>query len=117
MIEEIKISTNSSNPNAEISASFGEIKLTFVMPEVFFQGNERRLDTNQLISFLEILKNYIQQKPGNFYLTTLCQSRKIDLEDLVLYVLEPDFMSFQTKSGIKYSSLTDMVIAISTGVI
>lgn len=117
LIENIKIGTNSSNPNAEIVTSFGEISLTFVMPPVFFQGNQRRQNADQLKSFLETIRDYIEKKPGQFYLTSLCQSQDIDLDDIVLYVLEPDFMSFQTRSGIVYSSLAKMVAAISTGAI
>ena len=39
------------------------------------------------------------------------------MEDIILYVLEPDFMSFQTKDGRDFDNLTSVIAAISTGVI
>lgn len=116
IIKEVKI-FKSDNPQAEIKTTFGDIHLTFVMPEPFFLGNERRLSVDQLIEYLYIIKKYVELHPNNLYLTTMCQSRKLDMEDIILYVLEPDFMSFQTENGRDFGTLTAVIAAISTGVI
>ncbi|MBO0445567.1 hypothetical protein JZO78_04355 [Enterococcus ureilyticus] len=116
IIKEVKI-FKSDNPQAEIKTVFGDIQITFVMPEPFFLGNERRLSVDQLIEYLEIIKKYVEAHPNEIYLTTMCQSRELDMEDIILYVLEPDFMSFQTKDGRDFETLTAVIAAISTGAI
>ncbi|HFM7022537.1 TPA: hypothetical protein ACG9W6_000929, partial [Enterococcus faecium] len=80
-------------------------------------SNERRLQVDQLIEYLSIIKNYVKKHPNYLFLTTMCQSRKLDMEDIILYILEPDFMSFQTMDGRDFSTLTSVIAAISTKVI
>lgn len=114
MIENITIYKDFSNPSAKIEASFENKSITFILPPVFFQGNQRGLSTDQLFSFLETIRDYFKDNPNQYYLTTLCQSQEIDLSNIVLYVLEPDFMSFQTLKGKTFESLTAIVAAITT---
>lgn len=114
LIEEILITENLTEPRAEVRASFDSIKLTFVMPPSFFFGNERRVAPDIILGYLKTVKEYVEKKPKKFYLTTLCQSQELDIENILLYILDPDFMMFQTKEGLAFDSLRSMVIAIST---
>lgn len=115
MIQEVLI-FDSDNPQAEIITSFDDIKITFVMPEPFFVGNERGIQKDQLIEYISILKDYIEAHPNSLYLNTMCQSQRLNMDDIVLDVLEPDFMAFQTESR-DFDTLTAVIAAISTGVI
>lgn len=116
-IEEIRIGSKKNEKYAEISGSLESVNITFVLPEEFFVGNERSLDSNQLLGYLEILKKYVETGSTDLYLTSLCQSRKIDMDDIVLYVLDPDFMCFQTLTGRDFPTLTTIIVAITTKVI
>ncbi|MFK4757273.1 hypothetical protein WKI11_12195 [Enterococcus avium] len=116
IIKEVSI-FDTNGPRAEIKTNFEDIKITFAMPEAFFVANERRLQTDQLIDYLSIIKKYVEKHSDYLFLTTMCQSRELDMEDIILYVLEPDFMSFQTKDGRDFDSLTSVIAAISTSVI
>ena len=116
IIKEVIIFENNV-PRAEIKAEFVDINITFVMPEAFFVSNERRLQSEQIIEYLSIIKNYVKKHSNYLFLTTMCQSQKLDMEDIVLYILEPDFMAFQTLDGKEFSTLTAVVAAISTKVI
>ncbi|HHK2085233.1 TPA: hypothetical protein ACQK7H_001092 [Enterococcus faecalis] len=107
---------DSDNPKAEIKSFFGDIKITFVMPEPFFVGNERRLQKEQLVEYLKLIKDYVKENPKKLYLTTMCQSEELDMENILLNVLDPDFMSFQTEDK-DFDSLTIVIAAITTGVI
>lgn len=86
------------------------------MPEPFFVGNERRLQKEQLVEYLKIIKDYVKENPKKLYLTTMCQSEELDMENILLNVLDPDFMSFQTEDK-DFDSLTIVIAAITTGVI
>ncbi|WP_205630758.1 hypothetical protein, partial [Enterococcus pernyi] len=84
------------------------------LPEAFFVSNERRLQVDDLIEYLSIIKKYVKAHSNYLFLTTMCQSRELDMEDITLYILEPDFMSFQTLDGKDFSTLTSVIAAIST---
>lgn len=114
LIKTIKLNDNIDNPSAEISASFEKVQLIFSMPEAFFKDNKRNLNSDQLISYLKTIKKYVEENPETLYLTTMCQSSDINLDNIVLSILEPDFMSFQTKNFKSYDSLFTVVSAIST---
>ncbi len=92
-------------------------QVIFELPPDFFTDTRRGIATSQLMEYLQILKRYISSKKVSLYLTTLCQSHKIDKRELVLFIYEPDFMSFQFIRGRKFKTLTDVIAAISTGVI
>ncbi|EYT96371.1 hypothetical protein FDP51_05710 [Enterococcus mundtii] len=113
IINEVLIFKNDV-PRAEIKANFDDINITFVLPEAFFVSNERRLQVDDLIEYLSIIKKYVKAHSNYLFLTTMCQSRELDMEDITLYILEPDFMSFQTLDGKDFSTLTSVIAAIST---
>lgn len=114
IINKVKVN-NSNKIFGEINGFFENSEVTFILPEVFFEGNQRGLAKDQLIDYLNILGEYVEKKPKQLYLLTLCQSGEIDEKNLMLNVYEPDFMSFVTTSGKKIPSLSDVVIAIKTG--
>ncbi|WP_416451378.1 hypothetical protein [Lactococcus lactis] len=105
---------DADNPYAEIEASFEGQNVLFVLPEAFFRNNLRGLNVEQLIGYLKDIKGYIEDNPESLYIDTLCQSKEIDKNKLILYIPEPDFIGFLTSSNIKFSTLTDVAIAIST---
>ena len=71
IIKEVAI-FETNGPRAEIKTSFEDIKITFAMPEAFFVANERRLQTNQLIEYLSIIKKYVEKNSDYLFLTTMC---------------------------------------------
>lgn len=105
---------DADNPYAEIEGSFEGQNVLFVLPEAFFRNNLRGLNVEQLIGYLKDIKGYIEDNPESLYIDTLCQSKEIDKNKLILYIPEPDFIGFLTSSNIKFSTLTDVAIAIST---
>lgn len=103
-----------SNLYVEIKASFENISLKFILPEAFFNNSRTRLMPDELLNYLKIINEYIQKENKEIFITTMCQSQEIDLKDLTLWIFEPEFMSFQTRNGQKFATLTSLVIAIQT---
>lgn len=101
-------------PYAEISGYFEDQKVVFVLPEAFFVSNKRALSIQQLLEHLKALKGYIKNNSGNLLIGTLCQSKEIQLDNLLLYIPEPDFMKFVTKTGSEFPSLSDLAVAIAS---
>lgn len=114
-IENIEINKNDNR--AKIMGSLEGQQVTFELPPDFFTDTRRGIASSQLIEYLQILKEYIFSKKVSLYLTTLCQSHEIDIDKLVLFIYEPDFMSFQFIRGRKFKSLTGVVAAISRNAI
>lgn len=112
-IDKVSVGTL-EKPYAEISGYFEEQKVIFVLPEAFFVSNERSLSIQQLLEHLKALKEYIENNSDNLLIGTLCQSKEIELNNLLLYIPEPDFMEFVTKGGSVFPSLSDLVVAISS---
>lgn len=112
-----KITINEKENYAEIMGSLNDRKVVFVLPPDFFTDTRRGITTSQLMEYLEILKEYIFLKKERLYITVLCQSHKINTSKLVLFIYEPDFMSFQFIRGKRFKTLTDIIAAISTGAI
>lgn len=69
---------------------------------------------DELLNYLKIINEYIQKENKEIFITTMCQSQEIDLKDLTLWIFEPEFMSFQTRNGQKFATLTSLVIVIQT---
>ncbi|MGM0175431.1 hypothetical protein [Enterococcus sp. DIV0800] len=99
---------------AEILGEFENKKIRFVIPETFFQDSRRNIAPDILESYLFDLKKFVDENDVKLLITTLCHSTTIDLEDLTVYIYEPDEMGFQFVNGRKFERLTDIVIAINT---
>lgn len=108
-----KVNIDSKELRAKIEGSFEGVQVTFELTPVFFNSGRRGLAATQLLEYIEILKSYIEKSKKDLYITTLCQSHKIDLDDLVLYIYEPDFMGFQFIRGKKFKNLSGLISAIT----
>lgn len=113
LIKKVVVS-ETERPYAQIEGTFEGQDVLFVMPEAFFQNNLREINIEQLQGYLKDLKGYVEENPKNLYINTLCQSKGIDKNNLILYIPEPDFIGFSTSSNTNFSSLTNVAIAIST---
>lgn len=102
---------------AQIYGSFEKVDVVFEITPTFFVNSRRSLVASELIGYLKGLKRYIESTDKDLYITTLCQSHKFDPSELVLFIYEPDFMGFQFIKGRRFKSLTDVFIAIETGII
>lgn len=107
------IMVDEANNQASIFGSLNGQKVTFVLPPAFF-SNPIEVNADQMQEFLKILERYITSDSRELYLTTLCQSIDINMDDLKLFIYEPSFMAFQFIRGRKFKSLSDVVAAIST---
>ncbi|MGO3196050.1 hypothetical protein [Vagococcus salmoninarum] len=105
------ITINEAENRARISVSFMEKKATFALPPNFFTGSERGLSSVLLFEYLEEIDKFVKNTDTELYLTTMCQAEEIK-SDLVLLILEPDFMSFQLRNGRKFARLADVIAAI-----
>lgn len=103
-----------SDTHVEIKAKLEDVKVTFILPEAFFNNSRNRLVPEELMNYLKIIGEYIEKNNQEIFLTTMCQSRKINMEDIALWIFEPEFMSFQTRGGAKFITLTSLVLAIQT---
>lgn len=114
-----KIEFNNDKTRANIFVEFEGRSATFVLPPDFFNGTSRDLAQAQLVEFIGIVKNYIEHKKTKIYLMTMCQSHDINENDLILFVYEPRFISFELAEGQKtnFKNLETMVAAISRNVI
>lgn len=101
-------------PYAEISGYFEGQKAIFVLPEAFFVNNKRGLSVQQLLGYLNALSDYVEKNPESILIDTLCQSEEIQLDNLFLYIPEPDFMGFLTVAGSTFSTLSDLAVAIAS---
>lgn len=99
---------------AEILGEFENKKIRFVIPETFFKDSRRNIAPDILEGYLSELKKYVDKNDVKLLITTLCHSTTIDLNDLTVYIYEPDEMGFQFVNGRKFERLTDIVIAINT---
>lgn len=113
-IYKVKVGTL-EKPYAEISGYFEGQKAIFVLPEAFFVNNKRGLSIQQLLGYLNALKGYVEKNPEVLLIDTLCQSEEIQLDNLFLYIPEPDFMGFLTVTGSTFSTLSDLAVAIASG--
>lgn len=109
-----KIIVSSKGDGCEIFGELQGVGILFKLPEAFFHGNSRQTSTDQLIKFLKILASFVESTPTEIYLVTMCQAQIIDEKNIMLYVLDPEFLSFLTKDRKKYSSLTKIAVAISS---
>lgn len=109
-----KITIGSDERSCEIQTKLQGVSILFKLPESFFEGNLKRTSADQLVNFLKILEQFIEKKHTEIYLVTMCQSQVIDENNIVLYVLDPEFLSFLTKDERKYNSLTKVAVAISS---
>lgn len=105
---------NESDTQVEIKAKLEDVKVTFVLPEAFFNNSRSRIVPAELMNYLKIISEYIEESNQEIFLTTMCQSRKINMKDIALWIFEPEFMSFQTREGAKFITLTSLVLAIQT---
>ncbi len=112
-INEVKLGTL-EKPYAEISGYFEGQKVIFVLPEAFFVNNKRGLSVQQLLGYLNALSGYVEKNPKILLIDTLCQSEEIQLDNLFLYIPEPDFMGFLTVTGNTFSTLSDLAVAIAS---
>lgn len=108
---------NESSKYVEIKTSLENVKVKFILPEAFFNNSRSRLVPDELMGYLKIISDYIAKSGKEIFLTTMCQSQRINLEDIKLWIFEPEFMSFQTRNGDEFTSLTNFVIAIQTKLI
>ena len=109
-----KIVINESANRAQIYGRLKEQRVTFELPPSFFTSAVRRISSAQLMEFLKILNEYITSKDVDLYITTLCQSKEINIEKLTLFIYEPDFMSFHFVRGQRFKTLSEVAIAITT---
>lgn len=109
-----RVNINEKEQRAQIYGVFENVQVTFEITPTFFTNSRRGLVASELVGYLKILKNYVESSNKELYLTTLCQSHKIDPNDLILFIYEPDFMGFQFILGRRFKTLTDVVIAIQT---
>lgn len=103
-----------SNRYVEIKTSLENVKVKFILPEAFFNNSRSRLVPDELMGYLKTISDYMAKSDKEIFLTTMCQSQRINLEDITLWIFEPEFMSFQTRNGDEFTSLTNFVIAIQT---
>lgn len=117
LIEEVMVNTELST--ASINVSFENTQAIFQLPPAFFNNSIRGLVKDQLFEYLDILGNYIKRKPNSLYINTLCQTHRIDMDKLVLYIYDPDFPSFILSSNPdrEFESLSTLVSMISTNAI
>lgn len=112
MIEKITLNTNKKY--GEIQGMFENTYITFVLPEAFFYESDTRVNASDLSDYLNILKDYVDKNPKGLYLVTLCQSQKIDLDNLQLFIWQSSFMCFYTKNRVKLHDLRNLVLSIIT---
>lgn len=109
-----RIIVNSTGNGCEIFGELQGVDILFKLPEAFFYGSSRQTSTDQLVKFLKILAVFVESTPTEIYLVTMCQAQVIDEKNIVLYILDPEFLAFLTKDEKKYSSLTKIAVAISS---
>lgn len=108
--------TDTDRVKAEIKAELSDVNLTFVLPEEFFLNDNQQNIVEGLTESLMIINNYVKSNSSALYLTTMCQSKKLDLNNIELYIADPDFMAFQTIDK-DFDELRSVTVAITTGVI
>mgnify|MGYP004701528425 CR=1 FL=1 len=112
----LAINLDDENKNCIIQTELDHVKVQFTLPESFFNSSTHKIIPEQLIEFLKILKKFIDASDTDIYLTTMCQSQHLNLNQLELFVLDYDFLSFQTNNGKNvYNDLARIAAAISTG--
>ncbi|MCF6165757.1 hypothetical protein LROSL1_0299 [Furfurilactobacillus rossiae] len=94
-----------------ILGELGSTKIKFIFPEAFF-ANTSSVVSSQLSSFFETLSQFVKNVDTELYITTLCQTREVDMTNLQVYVYTSNFLSFQTRRN-TYNSLDAIAIAIS----
>ncbi|MFL2095551.1 hypothetical protein [Marinilactibacillus psychrotolerans] len=109
-----KIILNPEKKYGEIRGTFENVYVTFILPEVFFSESSTRINSSELFDHLNILKEYIERNPNTIYLVTLCQSQKINLNKIQLYIWKSNFMSFYTEKRQKFHDLRSLTLSITT---
>jgi hypothetical protein len=110
---------NKEQSSASIQVVFENVKATIYLPQAFFSNSIRGLSKEQLFEYVEMLGKYIRTNPDSLYINTMCQTHKIDIENLALYVYDPDFPSFILASNTnrEFRSLSVLASMISTNAI
>ena len=109
-----KIVLNPRKKYGEIRGSFENVYVTLILPEAFFSESTSRINASELFDQLTILKRYIEKNPNRLYLITLCQSQKIELDKIQLYIWRSNFLSFLTKNRQKFRDLRELTLSIVT---
>lgn len=114
LIKEVVINKNQSS--ASIHVSFENTKAIFRLPQAFFNNSIRGLVKEQLFEFIGMLDKYVSDNPDSLYINTMCQTHRIDMEKIVLYIYDPDFPSFILASNPdrEFGSLSILASVIST---
>lgn len=110
---------NKEQSSATINVVFENVKATIYLPQAFFSNSIRGVTKEQLFGYIDVLGEYIRTNPDSLYISTLCQTHKIDIENIALYVYDPDFPSFihAYKTNIENISLRVLASYIITKVI
>lgn len=101
---------------ADIHVTFNKTKAIFRLPPAFFSNSIRGVVKEQLLDYIEMLETYIQEKNKSIYINTMCQTHKIDINKIILYVYDPDFPSFSLVSNPdrEFENLSSLAAAIVT---
>ncbi|MGT2847083.1 hypothetical protein [Streptococcus massiliensis] len=97
------------NLEAIIIAEFQGSQCRFVLPESFFTSSN--ISNDQIRDYLEELGEYVKVDSKDIYICAMCQSHKINIEKIYLYIYEYLYLDFVFEDR-QTNGLTNLIIAM-----